>query len=118
MEKRKSRRTKMVLPVKVVIGKANHLAYTVDITDKGAQIGGLKGQLQLGTIISLQRGRQKANFRIARIRELAPNEIRFGLESLEPHNNVWGVELDQNQPDKKFAAFMTLMSQQSPTIIS
>jgi hypothetical protein len=120
LERRKSRRTKMVLPVKVSIGKASHLVHTVDITDKGAQLGGLRMQLQTGMTISLQRGSHKAKFRIAWIRQLAPNEIRAGIESLEPQNNVWGVDLydEQREPNKNVEALMTLLSDFSPTVTS
>jgi len=45
------------------------------------------------TIISLQRGSKKAKFRIAWIRQLAPTELQAGVESLEPQNIFWGVDL-------------------------
>ena len=56
LEKRNSQRSKMVLPVKVLIDEATHLAHTVDITDVGAQLGGLQAQLQAGMTILLRRG--------------------------------------------------------------
>jgi hypothetical protein len=100
-EKRTSPRRKMVLPVKVTIEKGTYLAHTVDITPRGARLGALRTKLQPGTIISLQRGSKKAKFRIAWIRQLAPNELQAGIESLEPQNNFWGVDLsDQGQEAK------------------
>ena len=36
LNKRKSPRRKMVLPVKISVGKVTHLAHTVDITTTGA----------------------------------------------------------------------------------
>src|SRR5450759_1682534 len=62
LNKRKSRRRKMVLPVKVSVDKVTHLAHTVDISTTGAQLGGLRTQLQPGMIISLQRGSKKAEY--------------------------------------------------------
>ena len=82
LEKRKVPRRKMVLPVKVSTDKVTLLAYTVDITDGGARIGGLLTDLQLGMLVSLQRGSHKAKFRVAWVQELAPNELRAGLECL------------------------------------
>jgi hypothetical protein len=111
LEKRTSPRRKMVLPVKVSIDKATCLVHTVDITDAGAQLGGLKAQLQPGMIISLQRGPQKAKFRIAWVRQLAPSELRAGVEPLEPQNNFWGVDFSDRQHEaKNMKALMTLLS--------
>ena len=102
----------MVLPVKVSTDKFTLLAYTVDITDGGARLGGLLTDLQLGMLVSLQRGSHKAKFRVAWIQELAPNELRDGLECLEPHSNFWGVNLSdrENEVKKDMQALMTLLT--------
>jgi hypothetical protein len=112
LEKRKSPRRKMVLPVKVSTDKGTLLAYTVDITDSGARLGGLRTQLQLGMVVSLQRGSDKAKFRIAWLRELAPNELQAGVECLEPLSNFWGVNLSdrENEAKKDMQALMTLLT--------
>jgi hypothetical protein len=113
LDKRKSQRRKMVLPVKVVIDQVTHLAHTVDITESGARLGALRTQLQPGMIISLQRGSQKAKFQIAWIRQLAPNELQAGIESLQPQNSFWGVDLSARGPEVKKEsqqALMTLLS--------
>jgi len=105
-------RRKMVLPVKVSTDKVTLLAYTVDITDGGARLGGLLTDLQLGMLVSLQRGSHKAKFRVAWIQELAPNELRAGLECLEPHSNFWGVNLSDRESEvkKDMQALMTLLT--------
>jgi hypothetical protein len=116
LDKRKSTRRKMVLPVKVLIDQATHLAHTVDITESGARLGALRTELQPGTIISLQRGSQRAKFQIAWVRQLAPNELQAGIESLQPQSNFWGVDLSaRGREIKKEAheAFMTLLSGRS-----
>jgi len=102
----------MVLPVKVSIDKVALLAYTVDITDGGARLGGLRTQLQLGMIVSLQRGSHKAKFRIAWVRELAPNELQAGVECLEPNSNFWGVNLSDREDEvkKDMQALMTFLT--------
>ena len=112
LEKRKVPRKKMVLPVKVSTDTVTLLAYTVDITDGGARLGGLRGELQLGMIVSLQRGSHKAKFRVAWVQDLAPNELRAGVECLEPHSNFWGVNLADrdNEAKKDLQALMTLLT--------
>jgi hypothetical protein len=111
-EKRTSPRTKMVLPVKVTIDRVTYLAHTIDITHTGARLGALRTQLQPGMIISLRRGSKKAKFRIAWIRELAPNELQAGVEALEPQSNFWGVDLSDQEHEARedVKAFMTLLS--------
>ena len=110
LDKRKSQRRKMVLPVKVLIDQVTHLAHTVDITDSGARLGALRTQLKPGMIISLQRGSQKAKFQIAWIRQLAPNELQAGIESLQPQNSFWGVDLSTRGPEVKKEAQQALMT--------
>ena len=100
----------MVLPVKVLIDQVTHLAHTVDITDSGARLGALRTQLKPGMIISLQRGSQKAKFQIAWIRQLAPNELQAGIESLQPQNSFWGVDLSARGPEVKKEAQQALMT--------
>jgi len=97
LEKRNSQRSKMVLPVKVLIDEATHLAHTVDITDTGAQLGGLQAQLQAGMIILLRRGQHKAKFRIVWLRQLGPNELRAGIECLEPDAKLWELNLSNGR---------------------
>jgi hypothetical protein len=112
LNKRISTRRKMVLPVKVTLDAVNHLAHTIDITHTGARLGGLRTQLEPGTIISLQRGSKKAKFRITWIRKLAPNELQAGIESLEMQQNFWGVDLSDQAHEAKddMKALMTLLS--------
>lgn len=112
LEKRKSQRRKMVLPVKVSIDQATYLVHTVDITHSGARLGALRTQLQAGMIVSLQRGTQKAKFRIAWVRQVSPTEIQAGVESVGPTNNFWGVDLSDREKEgtKAMQALMTLLS--------
>jgi hypothetical protein len=110
LNQRTSPRRKMVLPVKVTLDTVNHLAHTVDITHTGARLGGLRAQLQPGMIVTLQRGSKKAKFRIAWIRQIAPNEQQAGIVSVEPQNNFWGVDLSDQEHTQDVKAFMTLLS--------
>jgi hypothetical protein len=110
LNKRKTPRRKMVLPVKVLIDQVTHLAHTVDITEDGARLGALRVQLQPGTIISLQRGSQRAKFQIAWVRQLAPTELQAGIESLQPQNSFWGVDLSARSPETRKESQQALMT--------
>ena len=111
LEKRKSKRSKMVLSVKVLIDKTTHLAHTVDITPTGARVGSLRTKLEPGTTVFLQRGSKKAQFRISWVRQLGPNELQVGLQSLDLLDNFWGVDLSNRQDDaaKDVQTLMTLL---------
>jgi hypothetical protein len=73
--------------------------------------------LQPGAIVNLQRGSQKTKFRIAWVRQLAPNEIQAGIECLEPLNNFWGVDLSDCQSEAKedMQAIMSFLTSSSKT---
>jgi hypothetical protein len=102
LNRRKSPRRKMVLSVKVSVDKVTHVAHTVDITPTGARINcTLRTQLQPGTVIGVQRGSRKAGFRVQWIRQLGPNEQQMGIESLEPQNMFWGVDLSDDFESKR-----------------
>jgi hypothetical protein len=116
MERRKAKRTKMVLPVKVSFSGASHLAHTCDLTYSGARLGGLHTELKKGEIVSLQRGSKKANFKVVWIQQLAPNEIQVGLQAVERQSNIfWGVDLSEQERDAKtnVDALMALMEKKS-----
>jgi hypothetical protein len=118
LNKRNSPRRKMVLPVKVSIDEVTRLAHTIDITQTGARLGALRMPLRAGMIISLQRGSKKAKFRITWTRQVAPNEIQAGVESLDLQTNFWGVDLSE-EPEAKsdVKALMTILSScLNPTI--
>jgi hypothetical protein len=114
LEKRRSPRRKMVLPVKVLVDNLTHLAHTIDITRSGARLGALRLELQPGTTIGLQRGSKKAKFKIAWVRQVGPTELQAGIESVEPQSNFWGVDLSDKDKDvenkKDMQALMTMLS--------
>jgi len=117
LNKRKLLRRKMVLPVKVSVDKVAHLAHTVDITSTGARLVAYRAPLQSGTIIGLQRGSKKAQFRVEWVKPLSPNELQAGIELLEPQNNFWGVNLSDDVDAKKNTeALMSLLSGPSKSV--
>ena len=109
----------MVLSVKVLIDKATHLAHTVDITHTGARVGSLRMKLEPGTTVCLQRGSKKAQFRISWVRQLGPNELQVGLQSLELLDNFWGVDLSEREgaASKSVKTLMTLLANRSDAVI-
>jgi hypothetical protein len=111
LEKRRSARRRMVLPVKVLVDQTLHLAHTVDITGAGARIGGLREKLLEGAVVELQRGSRKAKFTVRWVRPLGPNEIQIGVECSELQDKFWGVDLSaQDQESRKeMDALMTLL---------
>jgi hypothetical protein len=109
LDKRKAPRKKMVLPVRVSIDAVTHLAHTIDITQTGARLGALRTELQPGTVVVLQRGSQRAKFQIAWSKQLAPNELQAGIESLQPTGNFWGVDLSDDTKKESQQALMTLL---------
>jgi len=99
----------MVLPIKVFLpGAPQVLAHTIDISISGARIGGLREQLQPGKIVSLQRGSQRAKFRIVWIRQVGPGEIHAGAEAVDSHSNFWGIDLSQADADAKSGTDMLM----------
>ncbi|MGH9501198.1 MAG: PilZ domain-containing protein [Terriglobales bacterium] len=110
-EQRKAKRTKMVLPVKVSISGATHLAHTFDLTYVGARIGGLRTELKTGETISLQRGSKKANFKVVWVQRMNPNEVQAGIQAVDMQSNFWGVDLaDQERAGGNVDALMSLMA--------
>ncbi len=109
----------MVLSVKVSVDKVTHVAHTVDITPTGARINCAHlTQVQPGTIIVVQRGSKKAEFRVQWIRQLGPDEPQIGIESLEPQNDFWGIDLsDEFEAKKDMQTLMTALSRCSKPVI-
>ena len=116
VERRKAKRTKMVLPVKVSASGASHLAHTCDLTYLGARLGGLHIELKKGEVITLQRGSKKANFKVIWVQHLGANEVHVGLQALQRQSNTfWGVDLSEQERDAKsnVDALMTLVGKKS-----
>jgi hypothetical protein len=115
VERRKAKRTKMVLPVKLTMSGTTHLAHTCDLTYSGARVGGLQNQLKNGEIVSVHRGSKKANFKVVWVQQLGPKEIHVGLQALERQTNFWGVDLSEQERDTKanVDALMALVGRKS-----
>ncbi|HEV2112551.1 MAG TPA: PilZ domain-containing protein [Terriglobales bacterium] len=93
------KRIHLALPIRVYAWDANFRpqtlqACTYDISSQGARIVGLNGQHEPGEILSLERGKNKALFRVVWIGERgSPQQGQIGVESIEPDKPIWETEL-------------------------
>jgi PilZ domain len=96
--KRREQRARTVLPVRVFgldrSGKPfTEVAHTLDISRDGARLGGLNCSLAIGDIIGVQRGTDKARFRVAWVG--SPNsrcEQQAGVCCIQPERCIWPAE--------------------------
>src|ERR1017187_5816630 len=92
-------RTKMVLPLRLWLdeGTGETLSmqwiHTIDISQIGCRLGGLRTSLSPGRTIALQRGQQKASFRVIWSKHLEAEEHQAGIEALDYGRNIWAKEL-------------------------
>jgi len=91
--KRRTKRTKAVMPVRVLIAGSEeiHLAHTLDVTNHGVQLGGYRGEMKVGDEIVIQYRRNQAQFRVIWIAARENSEEKqIGAECLEAGKQVWG----------------------------
>jgi hypothetical protein len=96
--KRRTKRTKSVVPVRLWIAgsEESHLAHTLDVSDHGVRLGGLRGELKVGDKIEIHQRQNRAHFRVVWITAREGSaEKQIGAECLEPGKQVWGVEFPQ-----------------------
>jgi hypothetical protein len=93
------KRIHLALPIRVYTWDASFRqqtlqACTYDISSKGARLVGLNGPREAGEVLSLERGKNKALFRIVWIGERgSPQQGQIGVESIEPDKAIWDAEL-------------------------
>lgn len=108
-------RTKMVLPLRVFSDRhagqaaALQLAHTIDISPIGGRLGGLRAELSPGQTILLERGQQKAAFRVVWSKRLSTYENQAGIEALESERNIWGVDLPQSLSTPESARHLSMV---------
>jgi hypothetical protein len=96
--KRRSKRTKSVVPVTLRIAGSSdsHLAHTLDVSNNGVKLGGCRGEMKVGDRIEIQYRHKQAQFRVAWIiAHEGSSEKQIGAECLEPGKQVWGAPLFQ-----------------------
>lgn len=95
-------RTKMVLPCRVWNDEHARndaplqLAHTLDISPIGGRLGGLRTPVEVGQTLTLQRGPKKTHVRVIWTKQLAPNEMQAGFETIEFGKKIWDVDLPQD----------------------
>ena len=103
--KRRQKRVRVALPVRTWIsdrsGKAVlHTACTLDVTPTGARLTGVRAQAEMGGILTLERGRSKARFRIIWVGEPGtPHEGHLGIDCLDAGKWTWDVALPAGAGD-------------------
>jgi hypothetical protein len=90
-------RAKIVLPLRVWLDErlgetlAMQWAHTIDISQSGCRLGGLRTELSPGQTIALQRGQDKALFRVIWSKHLATNENQAGIQAVDCGRRIWAV---------------------------
>src|ERR1035438_5667018 len=92
--KRRSRRTKSVVPVRIWIAGSEdtHLAYTLNVTNHGVRLGGYRGEIKVGDEFVIQHRHAPARFRVIWI--AARDELSLkhvGAECLGSEKPLWGA---------------------------
>jgi hypothetical protein len=86
----------MVVPVRVRLagGKGQpELAHTLDATESGVRLAGLRGNLNVGDVLEIQYRHEKALFRVVWFRALENStEKHVGAECVEAGTNIWDVQ--------------------------
>ena len=82
-------RTRVILAVTIVRQGGKQVAHTLDVTADSARLGGVSLPLQAGEIIELQRGAQKAKFKVSWMGTSgSPLQGQAGVISLE-QKSIW-----------------------------
>ena len=103
MDRRRNPRVSAPLPVRLWGMDAYDrpfmtVATVKDISTTGACIQGLRKQLKAGTILEVQMGEEKAQFRVAWVGRVGTRkEGEIGLESLPSEPCIWDVNLEHCQ---------------------
>lgn len=99
MDRRRSPRVAARLPVRIWGMDAHALPFMAlgtvkDISQTGARVQGIRRLVKAGTILEVQLGEEKAQFRVAWVGKLGTQkEGQLGLESLPSEPCIWDVNL-------------------------
>lgn len=97
LDKRAFKRTKMVFGLRLPqpqLQAPDLLAHTLDISSSGAKIGALREWIEPGSMLIVQRRHTRAQCRVIWSREVAPGEVRIGIEFMGHAGQFWGLDLD------------------------
>ena len=97
--KRRQKRVRAALPVRTWFSGEDgkpvpHAACTLDVTPTGARLTGVRAQTETGAVLTVERGRSKARFRIIWVGETGTSsEGHLGIECLDAGKWNWDVQL-------------------------
>lgn len=114
LQKRCEQRVRMVLPLRVSAKSGPEvypaeLAHTLDISPRGARLGAVHHELQIGTRVMIQYRQRRIESRVVWVRRLeGTNEYQVGVELLAKGSDVWGIDLRKsNTADEPEAELVT-----------
>jgi hypothetical protein len=92
------------LPVQVVMTRSEHamkqIAYTLDVSRRGARLAGVKGVESTGQFITVKRNANEGRFRVVWIgRPRSPQEGQIGIECLDCEKVIWDVDFAKARED-------------------
>ena len=99
LDKRRVRRTKMVVGLRVPHPQLDApalLVHTLDISSSGAKIGALREWIQPGNVLVVQYRHYRTQCRVMWSRKIAPGEVQIGIEFLGRDPQIWGLDLDED----------------------
>ena len=87
----------MVAPVRVRLAGSPpsqpvQVVHTLDATETGVRLAGLRGELKAGDVIEVQYRHGRAMFRVVWVHVLSPSEMHVGAECVERDKNIWGAD--------------------------
>ena len=103
--KRRQKRVRANLPVRTWISAEGgkpvlHAACTLDVTPTGARLAGVRAQTEAGAVLTVERGRNKARFRVIWVGQAgSPSEGHLGIECLDAGKWNWDVQLPASAGD-------------------
>jgi PilZ domain-containing protein len=105
MGKRCEPRTPVELPVRIFgTDKGGKIfsenVTTVDVSQRGAKLRGIRAQLKMDEIVGITHGNNKVHFRVKWVGEPGtPKEGQVGVLNLTPEKPLWGLSLPSGDLD-------------------
>ena len=73
--------------------KISQVACTLNISEKGSRVVGLRRRLKVGDTVRLQHRQETGRFQVIWTRKSGPRQWEAGLRCLEPESRFWMMEL-------------------------
>ncbi len=120
---RKEERVRIELPVGLCRSASRgkfQTAHTVDISNSGARLAGLREPLEMGEVVKLECGNRKAEFRVVWTGKATATQGQVGLECLTPGADIWALDPGLLKDDAQLARARVvqkgLLPQEKPTL--